>query len=156
MSVIYENYIDKPDPSIFYYDMSHISNFPNEEEVLLRIGTTFKVVSVEKLFDNIWHVMLRLEKVNDDRAKNIVHRTPIEIVQYFFRKASQKQKTNVKNIISERLSSNTIVSMSVFIRLGHLFKHHPREQHQYYQSALSLILSNESTLLEVGYLAIRM
>jgi hypothetical protein len=128
----------------------------DEKEVLLRIGTTFKVISVEKSPDNIWHAILHLEKVNDYRTKNTNHRQPIEIVQSFFHKASQKQKMNVENIINEHLSPNIIVTMSVFIRLGHLVKHHPREQLEYYQSALSLIPSNESILLDVGYWAIRM
>jgi hypothetical protein len=156
MSVIYEHYIDKPDPSIYYYDISHISQHQHEEEILLRIGTTFKVVSVEKSSDNRWYVMLRLEKVDDYRFKNTIDRTPIEIVRSFFNKASQKKNINIENILNEDLSSNTILIMSVFIRLGHLVKHHPREQLEYYQSALSLIPLNESNLLKVGYWAIRM
>ncbi|CAF4913531.1 unnamed protein product, partial [Rotaria sp. Silwood1] len=47
-------------------------------------------------------------------------------------------------------------SILVFIRLGHLVKHHPPEQLYYYQSVLSIIPSNESALLEVGDWAIRM
>ncbi|CAF3671368.1 unnamed protein product [Rotaria sordida] len=157
-SIIYENYNDKPDPSIYYYDISHISHF-SEEEVLFRIGTIFKVVSIEEpseSIDNRWHVKLRLEKGGDFRSKNTINRTPMEIVQSFFNKASQKKKISVENIINERLSSNIIIIMSVFIRLGHLVKHHPQEQLHYYQSALSKISSNESSLLEVGYEAIRM
>lgn len=155
ISNIYENYIDQPDPSIYYYDISHISKMPDEEEVLLRIGTTFKVINIEKLSDHRWHVYLRFEKVNDYRSKNKINRTPIEIVQSFFRKASQKQKINVEDIIDKHLSSDIILKISIFIRLGHLVKHHPQEQLQYYQYALCQIPSNESILLQIGYWAIR-
>ena len=78
---------------------------------MLRIGTTFKVVSIEKSSDNRWYVILRLEKVDDYRSKNTINRTPMEIVQSFFNKASQRQNINVENIINEHLSSEYYYSL---------------------------------------------
>ena len=156
MSIIYRNYVDKPDPSIYYYSIKHISQFTEEEEILLRIGTTFKVIDVKYIpCDRLWHVKLRLEAVDDYRSKNNINRTPVEIVQSFFYKASQKQKINVMDIINKNLSLDIITKMSIYIRLGHLVKHHPQEQLYYYQFALSLIPSNQPTLLQLGYWAIR-
>ncbi|CAF3724499.1 unnamed protein product [Adineta steineri] len=153
MSVIYESYTEKPDPTVYYYDISDLSQMEYEEEVLLRVGTVFQLVSIEKSTDGSWHVILRLEKVDDYRSAITVHRTPDEVVDCFFRKASQWRNINLENM---RLSTDMIIRMSVFIRLGHLVRHHPREQLQYYQSALAIIPSCELALREVGYWAIRM
>ncbi|CAF1151952.1 unnamed protein product [Adineta steineri] len=153
MSVIYESYTDKPDPTVYYYDISCLSQMEDEEEVLLRVGTVFQLVRIEKSTDGSWHVILRLEKVDDYRSAITVHRTPDEVVDCFFRKASQWRNINLENM---RLSTDMIIRMSVFIRLGHLVRHHPREQLQYYQSALAIIPSCELALREVGYWAIRM
>ncbi|CAF1038837.1 unnamed protein product [Adineta steineri] len=153
MSVIYESYTEKPDPTVYYYDISYLSQMEYEEEVLLRVGTVFQLVRIEKSTDGSWHVILRLEKVDDYRSAITVHRTPDEVVDCFFRKASQWRNINLENM---RLSTDMIIRMSVFIRLGHLVRHHPREQLQYYQSALAIIPSCELALREVGYWAIRM
>ena len=154
MNVIYESYTDKPDPTVFYYDISNLNDIRDEEEVLLRVGTVFQLLHVDKSTDGSWHVILRLEKVDDYRsATTAVHRTPAEVVGCFFRKASQWRNINLENI---PLSADTILRMSVFIRLGHLVRHHPREQLQYYQLALACIPSSELALQEVGYWAIRM
>ena len=154
ISIIYDNYKDKPDPCIYYYDISHFNS--EEKEVILRIGTIFRVVNIIQMSDGTWHVQLLVEKVDDYRTGNKVSRTPTDIVYSFFSKAAQWKKINIDHIIENRLSSSALVVISVCIRLGHLVKHHPRKQLRYYQAALSNIPPNESDLIELGYWAIRM
>ncbi|UJR32584.1 hypothetical protein I4U23_020044 [Adineta vaga] len=156
-SIIYEKYDDKPDPEVYYYDISQTSSMKDEDEIIFRIGTIFKVLTVTETSENCWHVLLRLEKCDDYRKKTKANQTPMEVVQSFFYRASQQQNVDVENIINEQLSSEITLRMSVFIRMGHLIKHHPREQLECYQSVLAMIPSTvETNLLKVGYWAVRM